>query len=158
LFIEEPSAHLFPKEQKEIIECITAFFRGEKSMDTRVFITTHSPYILNSLNNIFKKGNLLKTYKNRKDEINNIVTIPHLYRDEISAYFLGPDPDKKGKFIGKSMFDNDRKYFDAAHIASISESISEDAEKLNDFEYRVKNNRLVRQPGQLSHKSCSFSG
>jgi hypothetical protein len=25
LFIEEPSAHLFPKEQKEIIECITAF-------------------------------------------------------------------------------------------------------------------------------------
>jgi hypothetical protein len=140
LFIEEPSAHLFPKEQKEVIECIVALFRNEKNMDTRFFITTHSPYILNSFNNILKKGNLLKTYKTMEYEINNTVTIPHLDIDEVSAYFLGTDPHKEGKFTGKSMFDDDRKYLDAAQIASISESIYEDTEKLINFEYKVKNN------------------
>jgi len=141
LFIEEPSAHLFPKEQKETIECIVDLFRNDKKlMDTRFFITTHSPYILNSLNNMLKKGNLLKTYKNMENEINNVVNIPHLCIDETSAYFLGPDPKRKKRFTGKTMFDNDRKYLNADQIASISESIYSDTEKLNDFEYRVKNN------------------
>ena len=139
-FVEEPSAHLFPQEQKETIECIVDFFRNDKTMDTRLFITTHSPYILNSVNNMLKKGNLLKTYKNIEDKINDTVKIPHLDMDEISAYFLGPDPENEGKFIGKSMFDNDRKYLNADQIQSISESIYEDAEKLNDLEYKAKNN------------------
>jgi len=142
LFIEEPSAHLFPKEQKETIECIVDFFINKKLMNTRIFITTHSPYILNSLNNMLKKGNLLKTYENIEDKINDIIKIPHLYMDETSAYFIGPDPDheKEGKFIGKPMFDDDRRYLDADQIQAISESIYKDTKELNDFEYRVKNN------------------
>ena len=139
LFIEEPSAHLFPKEQKETIECIVDFFRNDKIMDTRLFITTHSPYILNSLNNMLKKGNLLKTYKDREDEIKQVVNIPHLDTDEVSAYFLGPDPENEGKFTGKPMFDDDRRYLDAEQIQAISESIYDDTEKLNLFEYKVKN-------------------
>jgi len=142
LFIEEPSAHLFPKEQKETIECIVDFFRNKKEMVTRIFITTHSPYILNSLNNMLKKGNLLKTYENIEDKINDIIKIPHLYMDETSAYFLGldSDPEKEGKFTGKPMFDDDRRYLDAEQIHAISESIYKDTKELNDFEYRVKNN------------------
>jgi predicted ATPase len=139
-FIEEPSAHLFPQEQKETIECIVDFFRNDKEMDTRLFITTHSPYILNSLNNMLKKGNLLKTYENMEHEINDTVNIPYLYRDETSAYFLGPDPNNEGKFIGKTMFDNGKRYLNTDQITAISESIYEDTEKLDDFEYKVKNN------------------
>jgi len=140
LFIEEPSAHLFPKEQKETIECIVDFFRNKKMLDTRLFITTHSPYILNSLNNMLKKGNFIKIYQDREAEINKAVNIPHLYKDETSAYFLGTDPAKEEKFTGKTMFDDDRRYLDADEIEAISESIDDDTNKLDDFEYRVKNN------------------
>jgi hypothetical protein len=139
LFIEEPSAHLFPKEQKEIIEAIAAFFRNEKNLYTRLFITTHSPYILNSVNNMLKKGHLLNTYKNMEHEINDAVNIPHLNIDETSAYFFDPDAEKKGKFTGKSMFGNDRRYLDADQIEAISESITNDTIKLSDLEYKVKN-------------------
>jgi len=140
LFIEEPSAHLFPQEQKETIACIVDLFRSEKIMDTRFFITTHSPYILNTLNNMLKKGNLLKTYQNMEHEINETVSIPHLYKDETSAYFLGSDPKKEGKFTGESMFGDDSRYLNADQLQSITESIYDDTTKLNDFEYRVKNN------------------
>ena len=57
LFIEEPSAHLFPLEQKLTIELIVRLFRDlkEAGQRVRVFITTHSPYVLNSINNILIK-------------------------------------------------------------------------------------------------------
>jgi hypothetical protein len=139
LFIEEPSAHIFPLEQKEIIECIVDFFRNKKNLYTRLFITTHSPYILNSVNNMLKKGHLLNTYKNMKNEINDAVNIPNLDIDETSAYFLGSDTEKKGKFIGKSMFDDDGVYLDADQIEAISESITNDTIKLSDLEYKAKN-------------------
>jgi len=139
LFIEEPSAHLFPLEQKELIEYLVTFFRNEKNLDTRLFITTHSPYILNSINNMLKKGNLLKKYENMKHELNDAVTIPHLDLEETSAYFLGHDPDKNGKFTGKNMFEKDKRYLDADQIEAISESITNDTMKLNDFEYKVRN-------------------
>ena len=51
VIIEEPEAHLFPDAQKEITELIGLLsnsFTGNKIM-----ITTHSPYILTSLNNLF---------------------------------------------------------------------------------------------------------
>ncbi|MDR2630410.1 MAG: ATP-binding protein, partial [Spirochaetaceae bacterium] len=72
LFIEEPSAHLFPLEQKQTIELITQVFNSLKEKDNpvRVFITTHSPYILNSMNNILKKGILIEKYGRKADEIN----------------------------------------------------------------------------------------
>jgi predicted ATPase len=60
--IEEPSAHLFPQEQKDTIEYIAGMYSSIKSEDTnicRFFITTHSPYILNAINNMLKKGDIL---------------------------------------------------------------------------------------------------
>jgi hypothetical protein len=55
IFIEEQSAHLFPLEQKEAIEFIVKIFRELMEDITRLnrfFITTHSPYILNVINNM----------------------------------------------------------------------------------------------------------
>ncbi|MDR2135889.1 MAG: ATP-binding protein, partial [Treponema sp.] len=58
IFIEEPSAHLFPGEQKETIEYLAENFNKlqkntNSSPGYRFFISTHSPYVLNTLNNIF---------------------------------------------------------------------------------------------------------
>ena len=49
LFIEEPEAHLYPVAQKQITELITLVGNLNNSS---VVVTTHSPYILSSINNL----------------------------------------------------------------------------------------------------------
>jgi predicted ATP-dependent endonuclease of OLD family len=49
MVIEEPEAHLFPEAQKEIANLIALMSNLENS---QVIITTHSPYILASINNL----------------------------------------------------------------------------------------------------------
>ena len=134
LFIEEPSAHLFPEEQKKLIERIVILFQQKKELETRFFITTHSPYMLNSLNNILKKGALLKKFENRADKINSAINIPHLYSDEISAYFI----TNEGNW--ESMLDENKKYLYAEKISNISEAINEDTLKLKEL-----NNELLNE-------------
>lgn len=46
--IEEPESHLFPNSQKQIMEYISLVQKRENSM----FLTTHSPYILGTVNNL----------------------------------------------------------------------------------------------------------
>ena len=47
VIIEEPEAHLFPIAQKNVVSLISLMVN---STDSRAIITTHSPYILTSLN------------------------------------------------------------------------------------------------------------
>jgi predicted ATPase len=139
LFIEEPSAHLFPLEQKQTIELIVQIFNSLKDEKNfvRFFITTHSPYILNSLNNILKKGSLLEKYKNKEEEINDAVRIPHLFVEEISAYFIDSDG------VGRSMIDENEKYIYDDKIAEISYSIDEDARKLSELKNEFLNDETI---------------
>ncbi|MCC6410562.1 MAG: AAA family ATPase [Saprospiraceae bacterium] len=48
--LEEPEAHLFPDAQKELVELMAMF--ANATTFNRLLITTHSPYILTSLNNL----------------------------------------------------------------------------------------------------------
>lgn len=63
VIIEEPEAHIFPTLQKELIELITMF---ANLSDGSVFITTHSPYVLTSMNNLYYAG-VLKHEHMEKD-------------------------------------------------------------------------------------------
>jgi len=135
LFIEEPSAHLFPLEQMLIINYIVNKYNELKNTDkpVRFFITTHSPYILNSLNNILRKGALLKKYPNQTKEINNnekIAATPALSaEEEVSAYFI----DNNGK--GEDLFDpEDRDFIYSKKINDISFTIDEIDEILSDLD------------------------
>jgi predicted ATPase len=134
LFIEEPSAHLFPLEQKQTIELIVRIYHylKDNGNPVRFFITTHSPYILNSLNNILTKGVLLEKYKCQEERINADVNIPHIFADEISAYFIS------GNGTGESMLDADKKYLYADKIADISRDIDIVTQKLAEI-----NNELL---------------
>lgn len=89
IFIEEPEAHLFPNSQKLIVELI-AYIYNISQGKYQFVITTHSPYILASFNNLIQAGML----KNQLDETEksklyetvnqNIVLSPN----ELSAYSL----------------------------------------------------------------------
>ena len=54
-FIEEPEAHLFPTSQSRIVSMLTALYAN---LNVGFFVTTHSPYILSSLNNNILAGDV----------------------------------------------------------------------------------------------------
>lgn len=85
--IEEPELSLYPEAQNKLIEFIV-----DKTMnyyDNQTFITTHSPYILSSLNNLLYAGSI---YDKHRDKISSIIN-PKLilHRNDISAYKLEKD-------------------------------------------------------------------
>ncbi len=83
--VEEPEAHLYPNTQKDVAEYVVTAL-SEKN---ECLLTTHSPYILGTLNNILDARRLL----DKGVDVSQIVTeekIPLLAsKDEIGAYFVG---------------------------------------------------------------------
>ena len=64
--IEEPESHLFPEAQKHIIDLIAIFQNAGHS----VLVTTHSPYVLGSINNLLYAGHVSEECS---DSINKII-------------------------------------------------------------------------------------
>ena len=56
VIIEEPEAHLYPKLQNEVVKFISYFANINSSS---ILITTHSPYILTSINSLYCAGKVL---------------------------------------------------------------------------------------------------
>lgn len=68
ILIEEPETHLHPDAQYTLIKLIAAYQNLTRS---QVLITTHSPYILSSLNNLFYASKISKFKAN--DSIHAII-------------------------------------------------------------------------------------
>lgn len=66
--IEEPESHLFPNAQKLMMEFIALAYDKGKN---KIFITTHSPYILGTINNLLYADKIAGTVPER--ELENIV-------------------------------------------------------------------------------------
>ncbi|MBF0457295.1 MAG: AAA family ATPase [Nitrospirae bacterium] len=67
--VEEPEAHLYPIAQRKLVEFISFVMNATNS---QMIITTHSPYILTSLNNLIFANNVaIKTGK--ESEVSEII-------------------------------------------------------------------------------------
>jgi predicted ATPase len=98
IFIEEPEAHLFPLEQKLVLELVIQIFNDlkddRKNFPAKFFITTHSPYVLNTINNSLLKGGIIKNNEEFKEQIFNdekTKETPALDHGNVSALFIGND-------------------------------------------------------------------
>ena len=81
--VEEPESHLFPETQKAVVELISLVKNGSN----KVLITTHSPYILGSINNLLYAKKI--SNDNNKDRIEKIIPSDiWLDYDAVAAYFL----------------------------------------------------------------------
>jgi hypothetical protein len=89
VYIEEPEAHLFPTAQRHIVELIATVF-NTKPDKLQFVITTHSPYILTSFNNLMHAGFLAQKLKGKKiKQLNEIV--PEQYQlqpDYVKSYAI----------------------------------------------------------------------
>lgn len=64
--IEEPEAHIYPEAQKQLIELMVLV---ANHCHTRMIVTTHSPYILSTFNNLLYYSKVLKRHPDKQEEM-----------------------------------------------------------------------------------------
>jgi predicted ATPase len=154
IFIEEPSAHLFPKEQKETMEFLVASYNELKetrgrSPSYRFFISTHSPYVLNTINNLIEKDRLLKiaekiTDPETKHSVKNKIKdlpFPRLSIEYVSAYMI----EKDGSVKPMIKENDDEPYIYSDVIDRINQEITDGTEKLSNLDSEIKKSILLNE-------------
>ena len=129
--LEEPEAHLFPEAQKYIVELISLFCNSTKSS---MFLTTHSPYVLTSVNLLIHS---FKVENNSKvlSEKNRLPIVPkncRLNPSKINAYMIRPE----SKNNIDSIIESETRLIDAYEIDKVSQIISDETDKLIDLEIK----------------------
>jgi predicted ATPase len=125
--MEEPEAHLFPSTQKKVINLLAYIYNLHKT--SKLLITTHSPYILTSLNNLIQAHNTYKLKPNLEKEISKVVSKDIWVKFEnVSAYYLN-----NGKCI--DILDSDSNLINTDFIDEISNEISSEFSRLLDIGY-----------------------
>lgn len=139
LYLEEPEAHLFPSAQKKIVQLIARTFTAseiknsdngaEKNAFMQFFITTHSPYILTSFNNLLQAGRLAELKKDRIEEINKIVPKQEQINPKnFSAYYI-----ENGE--AKSLIDESTGLISQTELDAVSDEIVNEFSQLLDIEF-----------------------
>lgn len=122
LIIEEPEAHLFPNAQKDIVKLVSLY---SNISNNKVFITTHSPYILASFNNLIFAGNI---YSNGKK-------VPFIEKD-ISINFNDVNAFMISLKENYSILDEEIKQIKSEEIDQVSEILNKEYEKLLNLELK----------------------
>lgn len=125
--IEEPELNLFPIKQKKLIDYIV---KGVNKTKYKVVFTTHSPYILSSLDTLMLAKNTFDEHPDLKEEISKIVLEDKwIDYNDISVYEVRND----GKVY--SIKNEEFKSIDVNAIDSVSDIISEEFDKLTELRY-----------------------
>ena len=125
IYIEEPEAHLFPTSQGILIE----YLANITASGQRMFITTHSPYILSKLNNLLKAGSLAAKLP-KKDHATIEKVVPReawIRPNTIGAYAI---VDRKLIWIV-----GDDGLIDGEYLDEVSGDISREFNSLLEIEY-----------------------
>jgi AAA15 family ATPase/GTPase len=126
--VEEPEINLYPSAQKALLEYIIR--RIARSKD-KVVITTHSPYILTSLDNLVQADNVAK-YSNSLDKLSEIVP-RDLWTDfdQVTCSFF-----ENG--LAKSTLDQELRSLGPSNIDGVSEELGETFDHLLNMRYKDK--------------------
>lgn len=121
IYIEEPEAHLFPRAQKKIVELLT-LVASHSQNKIQLVITTHSPYILTSFNNLAQAGVIKTSLSENNEKLNELYQVIDkeliLDPNHLSAFAL---KDR----TGLSIIDDETSLIHADYLDSISEEIAE---------------------------------
>jgi len=125
--VEEPELNLFPIKQKMLLNYIADKINGK---NLKLIITTHSPYILSSLDTLILAKNTFNEHPDLKEEINAIVSEDRwIDYDDISVYEVRND----GKVY--SIKNEEFRSIDTNAIDGVSDIISEEFDKLTELRY-----------------------
>lgn len=117
VIIEEPELNLFPKAQQELIYYMLSMMNADKR-NHQLVLTTHSPYILFSLNNCMM-GGLVKNKISKKDKLDFASHKAWIDPKKVSIYeihdgSLKPIQDEDGiiedNYLNKAYKENSAEY------------------------------------------------
>jgi predicted ATP-dependent endonuclease of OLD family len=124
--IEEPELNLYPSSQKELTEFIIG---ATNASNDKLIITTHSPYLLTTLDNLIQADNVVKLKPEKKKEVARL--IPEKYWidfDKVACYFFDNGSCR-------STLDVETRSIGPSNIDDVSETISETFEELLALKY-----------------------
>ena len=125
--IEEHEASVFPKTQYELVKEIVAL-SNQVTFVPHFTITTHSPYILSSFNNLIEAGQAAKNNPKLRSKIAKIVPEKYWIRGgDFAAYSI--EDGKLKSILNKSGF------VEANYLDQVSEVIGDEFDKLLRLEY-----------------------
>ncbi len=129
VIIEEPEAHLFPEAQSEVIDLICEIHNASP-IATKLFITTHSPYILTAINSLIQAGIVKESLHSNKNKLNKLYKIVSkgsiIQSDSVRAFSM-----QDGTAV--SILDPDTGLIDASYIDMISQRSSEQFDEMLDL-------------------------
>lgn len=132
IIIEEPEINCFPETQDKLMKHFISKIKSSTFSHyfNRLLVTTHSPYILSSLNNLISAHNA-----GRFDAKNTSEVIPEKYwlnPDDVSAYMMLQDG------TCEDIMDRDENMIKAEKIDGISGILNEQFDKLLGIEFEHK--------------------
>jgi len=119
VYLEEPEQNLFPEAQRDLVSELICF--NNLHEDHTLTMTTHSPYILSSINNLMYASQV-----GRKDSqrVNSIVSEQNwMCYDKVRAYFVD-------KGTAYSILDDEVKQIKAEVIDEVSNILNKEYEGL----------------------------
>ena len=125
IYIEEPEAHLFPSAQNSIVKLLSRLCNQDIG-NYQIFITTHSPYVLSSFNNLFYAGNICS---NKSQDVFKVIDKEEILSiDRVAAYSL-----IKGECT--NILNSETRLINETILDEVSGTIGDEFDKLLDLEY-----------------------
>jgi len=123
--IEEPEQNLFPENQYKMLCFITSKFWNSKKQ-RQFIITTHSPYLLSSLNMLMLAFRLNQN-EDIREQVETIVKPDFTVNpDDVAVYSLNPDSEE----YCKSLISEKTRLVSVNELDSVSEYIGDDFDRL----------------------------
>ncbi|WP_448790630.1 hypothetical protein [Bacteroides graminisolvens] len=136
-FIEEPELNLFPATQRNLTHQLV---KGTLKGDNKLFVTTHSPYILTVLNNLLLAKRIITQNPLVKDDVLKIIDGDSLLSSsDFSAYSLISDENKG--VTAKSIINCTTGLIDQNYLDTVSEILSNEFSKLYDIHSKFHKRR-----------------
>lgn len=135
--IEEPELNLFPTAQKDLIyhliNIINDSYSKEQNTTHDLVMTTHSPYILASLNNLLLAGKIKEEQKEKFAKAKKIVKGDfYITKNDLNVYAL-----KNGK--AKNIISKETGLISENELDNVSEEINYEFNALKDLYFESAN-------------------
>ena len=124
--VEEPELNLFPSIQKELVNYLA---KEAKNFGNTILLTTHSPYILTSLNNLMFA---YQTGQSNGEDIDKIIDKKYWVNPaDVSAYMMFPNGECKSIIDREGLIKTEK-------IDNISQILNKEFNEMFDIELAVK--------------------
>ena len=125
--IEEPELNLYTQVQKDLTEYLV---KRTKEMKAKLFITTHSPYILSTVQNLLQAGNVAAESPEKAEQVAKLVS-PDKWIDykDLTCQFFSSDG------TSHNILDDEYHTIGINQMDDVSAELSEIYDSLLDIKY-----------------------